>query len=237
MAGKASSAGAPPLISALPGRETPAVAPPLILAVRPAYDEGVGENVLASYPSPSGRAVTKEITQLDEICRAFIEMCPLAILSTASPDGDPDLTPRGGEPGFIRVLGPDRLLLPDRPGNNRLDNLRKVAANPRVALLCLVPGIDETLRVYGRAALLPAEEVAADTSERGRPARSVLLIHVDRAFMHCAKALMRGRVWDPDARVPRDSFPTMGEIMRAHAGGGGPVESQEEMVRRYQPQL
>ncbi len=65
----------------------------------------------------------------------------------------------------------------------------------------------------------------------------MLLIHVDRAFMHCAKALMRGRVWDPDARVPRDSFPSMGEIMRAHAGGGGPVESQEEMVRRYQPQL
>ena len=105
-----------------------------------------------------------------------------------------------------------------------------------MALLCLVPGIDETLRVFGRAELLPADAVAADISERGRP-RSVLLIHVNRAFMHCAKALMRGRVWDPDARVPRDSFPSMGEIMRAHAGGDGPVESQEEMVRRYQPQL
>ena len=197
----------------------------------------MGENVLTSYPSPSGRAVTKEITQLDEICRAFIELCPLAILSTATADGDPDLTPRGGEPGFIRVLGPDRLLLPDRPGNNRLDNLRKVAANPRVALLCLVPGIDETLRVFGRAELLPADAVDIDTSERGRPARSVLLIHVDKAFMHCAKALIRGRVWDPDARVPRDSFPSMGEIMRAHGGGAGPVESQEEMIRRYQPQL
>lgn len=204
---------------------------------RAAYDGRVGEDILASYPSPSGRAVTKEITQLDDICRAFIEMCPLAILSTASADGEPDLTPRGGEPGFIRVLGPDRLLLPDRPGNNRLDNLRKVAANPRVALLCLVPGIDETLRVFGRTELLAADAVEIDTSERGRPARSVLLIHVDKAYMHCAKALMRGRVWDPDARVPRDSFPSMGEIMRAHGGGSGPVESQEEMVRRYQPQL
>lgn len=197
----------------------------------------MGEDVLASYPSPSGRSVTKEISQLDDICRAFIEMCPLAILSTATPDGEPDLTPRGGEPGFIRVLGPDRLLLPDRPGNNRLDSLRKVAANPRVALLCLVPGIDETLRVFGRAELLAAGAVGIDTSERGRPARSVLLIHVSKAYMQCAKALMRGRVWDPDARVPRDSFPSMGEIMRAHAGGSGPVESQEEMVRRYQPQL
>jgi PPOX class probable FMN-dependent enzyme len=197
----------------------------------------VVEDVLASYPSPSGRSVTKEISQLDEYCRAFIEMCPLVILSTASADGEPDLTPRGGEPGFLRVLGPHELLLPDRPGNNRLDNLRKAAVNPRVALLCLVPGIDETLRVYGRAEVLPVEAVAADTSESGRPARSLLLIHVDKAFMHCAKALMRGRVWDPAARVPRDSFPSMGEIMRAHAGGGGPVESQEEMIRRYQPQL
>ena len=197
----------------------------------------MGENVLTSYPSPSGRAVTKEISHLDEYCQAFIEMCPLVILSTASADGEPDLTPRGGEPGFLRVLGPHERLLPDRPGNNRLDNLRKVAANPRVALLCLVPGIDETLRVFGRAELLPADAVDIDTSERGRPARSVLLIHVDKAFMHCAKALMRGRVWDPDARVPRDSFPSMGEIMRAHGGGAGPVESQEEMIRRYRPQL
>jgi uncharacterized protein len=197
----------------------------------------VGEDVLASYPSPSGRAVNKEITQLDEYCRAFIAMCPLAILSTATPDGQPDLTPRGGAPGFLRVLGPSELVLPDRPGNNRLDNLRKVKANPRVALLCLVPGIDETLRVYGRAELLPVEAVATDTSERGRPARSLLLIHVDRAFMHCAKALMRGRVWDPDARVPREEFPSMGEIMRAHAGVIGPEESQEEMLRRYQPLL
>lgn len=197
----------------------------------------VAEDILASYPSASGRAVTKEITQLDQYCQDFIGMCPFAVLSTASPDGDPDLTPRGGEPGFLRVLSPHELLLPDRAGNNRLDNLRKLAVNPRVALLCLVPGIDETLRIYGRAELLPVTAVATDTSERGRPARSVLLIHVEKAFMHCAKALMRGRVWDPDRQVPRDSFPSMGEIMRAHAGRAGPEESQEEMVRRYQPLL
>jgi uncharacterized protein len=196
----------------------------------------MGEDVLARYPSPSGRAVSKEITQLDDYCRAFIALCPFAVLSTASADGDPDLTPRGGEPGFLRVLSPGRLLLPDRAGNNRLDNLRKIAANPRVALLCLVPGIDETLRVYGRGELLPTTAVPGDTSERGRPARSLLLIHVERAFMHCAKALMRGRLWDPAAQVPRDSFPSMGEIMRAHAGTGS-AESQEEMVRRYADQL
>jgi uncharacterized protein len=192
----------------------------------------MGEDVLATYPSPSARSVSKEITRLDEYCQAFLGLCTFAVLSTASPDGDPDLTPRGGEPGFLRVLGPNLIVLPDRPGNNRLDNLRKAAANPRVALLCLVPGIDETLRVFGRAELLPVSAVPVDTSEGGRPARSVLLIHVDRAFMQCAKALMRGRLWDPAAQVPRDSFPSMSEIMRAHAGSGE-AESQQEMVRRY----
>lgn len=203
----------------------------------PAYDGRVGEDILAAYPSPSGRAVTKEITELDQYCRAFIALCPLAILATATTDGEPDLTPRGGEPGFLRVLGPNLLVLPDRPGNNRLDNLRKAAVNPRVALLCLVPGFDDTLRVYGRAEIVPAEAVDLDTSERGRPARSLLVVHVDKAFMHCAKALMRGRVWDPDAQVPREEFPSTGEILRAHAGGTGPVETQDEMIKRYQPLL
>jgi uncharacterized protein len=192
----------------------------------------MGEDVLASYPGPSARAAGKEITELDEYCRDFLALCSFAVLSTASPDGDPDLTPRGGDPGFLQVLGPNLLVLPDRHGNNRLDSLRKVAVNQRVALLCFVPGIDETLRLYGRAELLPVSAVPVDTVEHGRPARSVLLIHVDKAFMHCAKALMRGRVWDPAAQVSRDCFPTMGEIMRAHAGGG-PGESQEEMIRRY----
>jgi uncharacterized protein len=193
--------------------------------------------VLASYPAPSGRAVTKEIGQLDEYCRAFLALCPFAVLSTASADGDPDISPRGGDPGFLQVLGPHALLVPDRAGNNRLDSLRKIAANPRIALLCLVPGIDDTLRVYGRAELLPVSAVPADTTEHGRPAKSALLVHVDRAFMHCAKALMRGRLWDPDAQVPRDAFPSTGEVLRAHAGGSGPVETQEEMRRRYVPQL
>jgi uncharacterized protein len=203
----------------------------------PAYDGEVTDEVLSSYPAPAGRAVTKEITELDEYCRAFLAMCPFAVLSSAAPDGDPDVTPRGGEPGFLRVLDPHTLILPDRAGNNRLDNLRKISANPRVALLCMVPGIDETLRVYGRAELATAAAAPFDTSEHGRPARSVMVIHVHRALMHCAKALMRGRLWDPDARQSRDAFPSTGEVLRAHAGGGGAIESQAEMLRRYQSQL
>lgn len=193
--------------------------------------------VLSSYPAPAGRAVTKEIDELDEHCRAFLALCTFAVLSTASPDGEPDVSPRGGEPGFLYVLDARTLMLPDRLGNNRLDSLRKVALNPRVALLCLVPGFDETLRIYGRAQIRTADDGPVQALEAGRPPRSVLVMSVDRAFLHCAKALMRGRLWDSAAQVPREAWPSMGEVLRAHTGASGPVKSQEDMQRRYQTQL
>ncbi len=192
------------------------------------------DEVLAVYPAPGGRSVTKEIDSLDGHCVAFLEMCPFVVLSTAGDDGEPDLTPRGGHPGFVRVVDPHTLLIPDLNGNNRLDNLRKVAANPRVALLCLVPGIDETLRIYGRAELrLPADSPVELVSS-GRQPRSVLVISVERAFLHCAKALMRSRLWDPAALVERDAWPSTGEILRDHTGATDPIESQGDMRRRYE---
>ncbi len=181
--------------------------------------------------------MAKEISRLDEHCRAFLALCPFAVLSTATTAGEPDVSPRGGEPGFLRALDDTTLLLPDRTGNNRLDSLRKLADNPRVALLCMVPGIDETLRIYGRAQLRAAADARVDLLEHGRPPRSLLVVTVELAFLHCAKALMRGRLWDPEARVPRSAFPAAGEVLRAHTGAVGPVESEQEMRRRYQSQL
>jgi PPOX class probable FMN-dependent enzyme len=195
------------------------------------------DQVLAAYPAPGGRSVAKEIDSLDRHCVAFLAMCPFVVLSTAGDDGEPDLTPRGGHPGFVRVVDPHTLLIPDLNGNNRLDNLRKVAANPRVALLCMVPGIDETLRIYGRAELRLASDSPVELSSPGRQPRSVMVISVDRAFLHCAKALMRSRLWDPDMRVQREVWSSTGEILRDHAGAAGPIESQEEMRRRYQASL
>lgn len=197
----------------------------------------VADEVLSSYPPPAARAVDKEITQLDEHCRGFLALCTFAVLSSATPDGEPDLTPRGGEPGFLRVLDAQTLMLPDRVGNNRLDSLRNIVANPRVALLCMVAGIDETLRIYGRAELRPSAVAPVEATEHGRPPRSIMLIRVDRAFLHCAKAVMRGRLWDPEAQVAREAFPSAAEVLRAHTGAGGPLESQEDMRRRYQSQL
>lgn len=189
--------------------------------------------LLAGYPPATGRALAKEIDHIDRHCRAFIELAPFAVLATSGPGGEPDVSPRGGAPGFVRVLDEHRLLVPDRPGNNRLDSLRKIAGNPQVALLFMVPGIDETLRVYGTAELISADASPVPVTEHGREPRSVLAVQVSKAFFQCAKALMRSALWDPASRVERDVFPTMGTVMRDHALTTGPVESQADMVRRY----
>jgi PPOX class probable FMN-dependent enzyme len=195
------------------------------------------DEVLAGYRPAAGPALTKELDALDEHCRRFLELCPFVVLSTATPDGQPDVTPRGGEPGLLRVVDDRTLVLPDMPGNNRLDSLRKVVANPKVSLLCLVPGIEETLRLHGTARLTAVDDAPVEVVERGRRPRSVLVITVERAFIHCATALIRGRLWEPEAQVPRDRFASMSELMRAHAGDKGPMEDQDAMRRRYQAQL
>jgi uncharacterized protein len=172
--------------------------------------------VLASYRPPSQLVVDKEIDHLDVHCRAFIGLAPFLTLSTADADGWPEISPRGGDPGFVKVLDEHRLVLPDRQGNNRLDSLRKVAVNPRVALLFLVPGVEETLKVFGTAELLAAEELDLDLTEFGRAPRSVMVVTVQRAYLQCAKAVMRSGLWDPASRIDRDALPPFGTMIRDH---------------------
>jgi uncharacterized protein len=172
--------------------------------------------VLASYRPPSQLVVDKEIDHLDVHCRAFIGLAPFLTLSTADADGWPEISPRGGDPGFVKVLDEHRLVLPDRQGNNRLDSLRKVAVNPRVALLFLVPGVEETLKVFGTAELLAAEALDLDLTEFGRAPRSVMVVTVQRAYLQCAKAVMRSGLWDPASRIDRDALPPFGTMIRDH---------------------
>jgi predicted pyridoxine 5'-phosphate oxidase superfamily flavin-nucleotide-binding protein len=197
----------------------------------------VMNSVLSSYPAPAARAVTKEISRLDEHCRAFLALCPFAVISTATRTGDPDVSPRGGEPGFLSVLDDTTLLLPDRPGNNRLDSLRKLADNPRVALLCMVPGIDETLRIYGRAELRDTAASPVDLLEHGRLPRLGPGRHRGRRVHALRKGPDARTIVGPRGRVPRSAFPSAGEVMRAHTGADGPVETDQEMRLRYQSLL
>jgi PPOX class probable FMN-dependent enzyme len=185
------------------------------------------ENVLAGYRAPSQLVQDKEIDHVDRHCRSFIELSPFAVLSTADADGWPEVSPRGGDPGFVKVLDEHRLVLPDRQGNNRVDSLRKVTANPKVALLFFVPGIDETLKVFGTAELLPADALELDLTEFGRPPRSVLLISVRRAYFQCAKAVMRSGLWDPARQVPRSAWPPFGEVLKDHCRLATPLDEAE----------
>ncbi len=194
-------------------------------------------DALDAYRSPSQRVLDKEIGSLDAYCRDFIALSPFATLATASADGWPDVSPRGGDPGFVKVLDEHRLALPDRQGNNRVDSLRNVAANPRVALLFLVPGIEETLRVFGTAAVAPPEAVDVDLTEFDRAPRSVLVVRVTRAYFQCAESVMRSRLWDPDRRVERSAFAPMREVFGDHCRLATPLPDDADMRAQLAQEL
>jgi PPOX class probable FMN-dependent enzyme len=189
------------------------------------------------YPDASFRSSRKVIDHLDPHCRRFIGLSPFCVLSTVAADGSPDLSPRGGEPGFVLVADEHTAIIPDRPGNYRLDNLGNAVSRPAVALLFFVPGIDETLRVYGHASVLTLDDERRAALGLDGKGFTELRIDVTRAYFHCAKALIRSRLWDPDAQVQRDVFPTMGELMNDHARLSTPPETQEEMLDRFATSL
>jgi len=189
------------------------------------------------YKAPSERARLKQLDHLDRHCRRFIELSPLAVLATASPEGGADASPRGGAPGFIHALDRHRLAIPDRPGNNRIDSLVNILASPEVALLFLVPGVDECLRIAGSAEIRDDAELCEGFAVGERRPATVLLVQVREAFLHCGKALMRARLWEPGTLIPRQSLPSMGEMLKEQIGLAGPAESQSAMLARYRESL
>ena len=189
------------------------------------------------YAAPTERAVRKQIGTLDGHCRAFIALSPFVLVATGSEGHDLDASPRGGEPGFVKVAGDGALLIPDAPGNNRLDTFENIVATGRVGLLFLIPGFDETLRVNGRAVLSrAAADLEACRNERRTP-KLVVRVAVEAAYLHCAKAFMRSRLWDPAARVPRSALPSAGRMISEQTGIVVADETAEELARRYAPDL
>jgi hypothetical protein len=170
------------------------------------------EELEALYGRPKGGAVFKEISFLNAHYRAFIEASPFVVLASAGPGGL-DCSPKGDGPGFVRVLDENTLAIPDRPGNNRIDTLRNLVVDPRLALLFLVPSRSETLRVNGRAAISIDEELLASFAVEGKAPRSVIRVTVVTAYVHCAKAFMRSKLWERAAKGERPELPSMGEMM------------------------
>jgi PPOX class probable FMN-dependent enzyme len=168
-------------------------------------------------------ARVKEIDHVNADYRAFIERAPFFALATAGPDGL-DCSPRGDPAGFVRVHDEKTLMIPDRRGNNRIDSLRNLIEDPRVALLFLIPGCGETIRVNGRARICTDPELCRSFIMEGKTPRCVLVVTVERCYFQCPKAIVRSKLWDPASKVDRASLPTSGKILAGISDGkiGGP---------------
>jgi PPOX class probable FMN-dependent enzyme len=173
----------------------------------------------ALYPEPVyPPAKVKEADRITKAYRALVEASPFCAMATNGPDGL-DCSPRGDPKGFVRVLDEKTVVIPDRRGNNRIDSMRNLLADPRVALLFLIPGVSETLRIMGRATISTDPELCASFTMQGKAPRSVLVIAVDQVFFQCAKAIIRSKLWDPSIQVARSSLPTAGTILAEISGG------------------
>lgn len=203
----------------------------------PAADPPRPAALRALYGEPSERAAKKDIGRLDRHCRDFIALSPFLVLASSGADGRVDASPRGDAPGFVRVLDEKTLMLPDRLGNNRIDSLSNVAANPRVGLIFFVPGINETLRINGRARITIDPAVLEPLAVGGKAPRSALVIEAEEVYFHCAKALIRSNLWNPEKQVERRSFPSLGRILAEQIGGMDPKEAEAAVEEGYRTRL
>lgn len=195
------------------------------------------EQLRTLYAAPKERAVKKQLAALDRHCKHYISLSPFVVLSSVGADEVLDASPRGGAPGFVKALDANTLLIPDSPGNNRLDTLENIIHTGRVGLLFFIPGVDETLRVNGSAALsIDPEEIGLCTTEVRAP-KLVIRVGVEQAYLHCAKAFMRSRLWDGASQIDRSCLPTMVDMINEQAAVEGVFETHEEIMLRYQKEL
>jgi PPOX class probable FMN-dependent enzyme len=170
------------------------------------------EQLEALYGERKQTTIRKEVDRLSAGYRKFIEVAPFVVVATAGPEGL-DCSPKGDPAGFVRILDDRTLAIPDRLGNNRLDGYRNILRDPRVALLFLIPGIGETLRVNGHGSISVDPELMQGFVINGKLPHSVLIVHIDRVFFHCAKAVVRAKLWDDASRIDRKSLPSTGALL------------------------
>ncbi|UUD62332.1 pyridoxamine 5'-phosphate oxidase family protein [Pseudomonas seleniipraecipitans] len=195
------------------------------------------EQLQALYGEAHERSLRKEITYLSEPYQALVAASPFVVLATHGPDGL-DCSPRGDAPGFVRVLDERTLLLPDRPGNNRIDSLRNIINDPHVALLFLIPGVGESFRVNGRASISLEPQLLELCTAQGKLPRSVLRISIDTCYFQCSKAAVRSGLWDSEQHVERASLPSAGDLLKAVMDPSFDVQAYErELQERLKTRL
>jgi len=173
-----------------------------------------GESALREvFGRPGDLAVRKDIGYLDKHCRRFIELSPFLCIGTADKNGMADVSPRGDPPGFVQVLDDKTIIIPDRPGNNRLDTMSNIMENPNVGILFMIPGFEDSLRVNGRATIVRDPEVLRKAAVNGKEPKVAIRVTVDEAFLHCAKAFKRSRLWEAEAQVSRSAMPSLAKMI------------------------
>lgn len=189
------------------------------------------------YVAAKGRAVEKELCRLEKHSRRLIELSPFLIIGTMGADGLADVSPRGEAPGFVQVLDDETVAIPDRPGNNRLDTLGNILDNPAVALIFLIPGMDEVLRINGLAEIRDDDDLRQRFAVKDKLPATVLVVKIKQLYLHCPKAIMRAGLWDAATHIDRKTLPTLGRMIADQIDSAAPTEGQAEMVKRYKTQL
>ena len=195
------------------------------------------EDLREHYGAPSELAVLKQLDHIDTHCRAFIALSPFLVIGTMGADGLGDVSPKGDAPGFVLVSDEKTLVIPDRPGNNRTDTLLNLLDNPGVGVLFMVPGMNETLRVNGTARIVTDAAVLEAMLVNERAPRSALVIDVKEAYLHCAKALIRSKLWGDEHKIERKSFPSLGQIITDQAGRGEVRAADKKIEESYRTKL
>lgn len=191
------------------------------------------------YRAPGQLVLDKVLSHVERHGKSFIALSPFCVISSAGADGGIDVSPRGGEPGFVHVSEDGKtVFLPDRPGNNRLDNIRNLLAGPgRIGMMFMIPGFDDVFRVNGRASATDDANLLGQFVEFGKTPRLVLSIAVEEAFFHCPKAIMRAKLWEAEAQVDRSALPSGAEMVMDQLQLGKPQVSDEVIIESYKTQL
>lgn len=189
------------------------------------------------YPAASPRAVKKQLDYLDRHCKAFLSLAPFLCIATSSPDGFADCSPKGDAPGFVEVLDDRTIAIPDRPGNHRLDTLSNLLANPQIGLICFIPGVDETLRINGRAEISVDPALLGRFAVKGRLPTAVIVVHVKEAYLHCPKALIRANLWARAGDFERQRFPTLMKMISDQLGENLDAAELAEVEAAYEKRI
>lgn len=195
------------------------------------------EELRRLYKMPKGRSVSKQIDHIDRHDKRFIELSPFLVIASSNAGGWGDASPRGEAPGFVHVIDAHTLVIPDRPGNNRLNTMENILENPEIGLIFMIPGVNEVLRINGTAEILDDDDLSASFEVNGKRPATVIRVRVRESFLHCAKALMRSGLWQDDAKHTERPIPTMAEMIRDQTNSSEPPESDEDMVKRYRKVL